>query len=272
MIKIENMSFAYSRRKPNIHTNLTLEIKPNKVYGLLGKNGTGKSTLLYLIAGLLRPTSGTVKMNGTPTIKRNVENMREVFLVNEEFLLPEIPMNDWAKTYGKFYPNYSDDLFRSCLHEFEIAGNPNLGTLSMGQKKKVFIAFAVATGVKFLIMDEPTNGLDIPSKAQFRKVIARYIMEDSSVIISTHQVHDVDLLIDHVIIIDTDTLLLNESIADITDKYVFEYRTPGAPADDVIYQEPALQGNATMAYRREGMVETNVNLELLFNAIISKKQ
>lgn len=272
MIKIENMSFAYSRRKPNIHTNLTLEIKPNKVYGLLGKNGTGKSTLLYLIAGLLRPTSGTVTMNGTPTIKRNVENMREVFLVNEEFLLPEIPMNDWAKTYGKFYPNYSDDLFRSCLHEFEIAGNPNLGTLSMGQKKKVFIAFAVATGVKFLIMDEPTNGLDIPSKAQFRKVIARYIMEDSSVIISTHQVHDVDLLIDHVIIIDKDTLLLNESIADITDKYVFEYRTPGAPTDDVIYQEPALQGNATMTYRREGMAETNVNLELLFNAIISKKQ
>lgn len=272
MIQINDMTFAYPKRKKNIHTNLTLNIETNKIYGLLGKNGTGKSTLLYLISGLLRPKSGTVTMDGIDTYKRTQQFLREVFLVNEEFILPEVTINDWVKTFSAFYPNYNNETLRNCLKEFEIEGNPNMKSLSMGQKKKVFISFALASGAKLLIMDEPTNGLDIPSKAQFRKVVANYISDDRSVIISTHQVHDVDLLLDHVIIIDDDALLLNESISDITKKYVFEYRTPGSPSDDVIYQEPTLQGNATMAYRREGMDETNVNLELLFNAIISKKQ
>lgn len=272
MIQIKDMTFAYPKRKKNIHTNLTLSIEQNKIYGLLGKNGTGKSTLLYLIVGLLKPNYGTVTINGKPSFERSREILKEIFFVNEEFMLPEIPINDWAKTLSAFYPDYSDETLRNCLREFEIEGNPNMKSLSMGQKKKVFISFALASGARFLIMDEPTNGLDIPSKAQFRKVVASYISEDRSVIISTHQVHDIDLLLNHVIIIDNDSLLLNESISEITRKYVFEYRTPGSPCDDVIYQEPTLQGNATMAYRREGMEETNVNLELLFNAIITKKQ
>lgn len=271
MIQIENMTFAYPNRKNNIHTNLTLNIETNKVYGLLGKNGTGKSTLLYIIAGLLRPNKGSVTMDGKPTIERDKDLLKDIFLVNEEFILPEIPLNDWVKTFSTFYPNYSEDILRNCLKEFEIEGNPNMKSLSMGQKKKVFISFALATGVRLLIMDEPTNGLDIPAKAQFRKVVSEYMTKDRAVIISTHQVHDVDMLINHVIIIDNDSLLLNEPISEITKKYVFEYRTPGSPADDAIYQEPTLQGNATIAYRQEGMPETNVNLELLFNAIVSAK-
>lgn len=271
MIQIQNMTFAYPNRKKNIHTDLTLNIETNKVYGLLGKNGTGKSTLLYLIAGLLKPQKGSVTMWDKPTFSRDKDLLKDMFIVNEEFILPEIPLNDWVKTFSSFYPNYSEEIFRNCLREFEIEGNPNMKSLSMGQKKKVFISFALATCVRLLIMDEPTNGLDIPAKAQFRKVVANYITEDRSVIISTHQVHDVDMLLNHVIIIDNDSLLLNEPISEITKKYIFEYRAPGSPSDDAIYQEPTLQGNATIAYRREGMAETNVNLELLFNAIVSTK-
>lgn len=269
MLQIQNMTFAYPNRKNNIHTDLTLNIETSKIYGLLGKNGTGKSTLLYLIAGLLKPQSGSVTMWDKPTCKRTKELLEEIFMVNEEFVLPEIPLNDWVKTFRAFYPNYSEETFRNCLREFEIEGNPNMKSLSMGQKKKVFISFALASGVRLLIMDEPTNGLDIPSKVQFRKVVADYIKDDRTVIISTHQVHDVDMLLDHVIIIDNDKLLLDEPISEIKKKYIFEYRTPGAPSDDAIYQEPTLQGNATIAYRKEGMAETNVNLELLFNAIVS---
>ena len=278
MIRIDNMSFIYPKGRKNIHTNLTLNLEENKIYGLLGKNGTGKSTLLYLIAGLLKPTKGTITMDVTneetgettnySTFERQQEVLREIFFVNEEYTLPALNLNDWASSLGGFYPSYSEEMFRQCLADFDITGNPKLTTLSMGQQKKVIISFALASGVKYLFMDEPTNGLDIPSKAQFRKVVSSCMTEERTIIISTHQVHDIEFLLDHIIIIDNDRLLLNASTGDITDKFVFEYRTPGSSTEGVIYQEPTLQGNATMAYRKSTDPETNLNLELLFNATV----
>ena len=278
MIRIDNMSFIYPKGRKNIHTNLTLNLEENKIYGLLGKNGTGKSTLLYLIAGLLKPTKGTITMDVTneetgettnySTFERHQEVLREIFFVNEEYTLPALPLNDWASSLGGFYPSYSEEMFRQCLADFDITGNPKLTTLSMGQQKKVIISFALASGVKYLFMDEPTNGLDIPSKAQFRKVVSSCMTEERTIIISTHQVHDIEFLLDHIIIIDNDRLLLNASTGEITDKFVFEYRTPGSSTEGVIYQEPTLQGNATMAYRKSTDPETNLNLELLFNATV----
>ena len=278
MIRIDNMSFIYPKGRKNIHTDLTLNLEENKIYGLLGKNGTGKSTLLYLIAGLLKPTKGTITMDATneetgetasyPTFERHPEVLRETFLVNEEYTLPPLTLNEWSNSLGGFYPSYSEEVFRQCLADFDITGNPKLTTLSMGQQKKVIISFALASGVKYLFMDEPTNGLDIPSKAQFRKVVSSCMTDERTIIISTHQVHDIEFLLDHIIIIDNDRLLLNASTGEITDKFVFEYRTPGSPTEGVIYQEPTLQGNATMAYRKSTDAETNLNLELLFNAAV----
>ena len=279
MIRIDNLSFIYPKGRKNIHTDLTLNLEENKIYGLLGKNGTGKSTLLYLIAGLLKPTKGTITMDATnyetgeavsySTFERHPEVLRETFLVNEEYTLPPLTLDEWSKSLGVFYPNYSEEMFRQCLVDFDIKGNPKLTTLSMGQQKKVIISFALASGVKYLFMDEPTNGLDIPSKAQFRKVVSSCMSDERTIIVSTHQVHDIEFLLDHIIIIDNDRLLLNASTGEITDKFVFEYRTPGSPTDGVIYQEPTLQGNATMAYRKSTDPETNLNLELLFNATVA---
>ncbi len=279
MIRIENMSYIYPKGRNNIHTNLNLNLEENKIYGLLGKNGTGKSTLLYLIAGLLRPTEGTITMETTDeetgerkdfiTFKRNQEVLRDIFFVNEEYTLPAIKLDEWSKSLGSFYPNYSEEMFRQCLADFDIKGNPKLTTLSMGQQKKVIICFALASGVRYLLMDEPTNGLDIPSKAQFRKVVSSCMSDDRTIVISTHQVHDIEFLLDHIIIIDNDRLLLNASTGEITEKFTFEYRIPGSSTEGVIYQEPTLQGNATMAYRKSTDPETNLNLELLFNAAIT---
>ena len=278
MIRIDNLSFIYPKGRKNIHTNLTLNLEENKIYGLLGKNGTGKSTLLYLIAGLLKPTKGTITMDVTndetgdavsySTFERHPEVLRDTFLVNEEYTLPPLTLDQWANSLGGFYPNYSEEMFRQCLEDFDIKGNSKLTTLSMGQQKKVIISFALASGVKYLFMDEPTNGLDIPSKAQFRKVVSSCMTDERTIIVSTHQVHDIEFLLDHIIIIDNDRLLLNASTSDITDKFVFEYRTPGSSTEGVIYQEPTLQGNATMAYRKSTDPETNLNLELLFNATV----
>ena len=279
MIRIENMSFIYPKGRRNIHTNLSLNLEENKIYGLLGKNGTGKSTLLYLIAGLLKPTKGTITMDAISdetgeavnhsTFERHPEVLRETFFVNEEYTLPPLTLDEWSNSLGGFYPTYSEEMFRQCLADFDITGNPKLTTLSMGQQKKIIISFALASGVKYLFMDEPTNGLDIPSKAQFRKVVSSCMTDERTIIISTHQVHDIEFLLDHIIIIDNDRLLLNASTGEITDKFSFEYRIPGSSMEGVIYQEPTLQGNATMAYRKSTDPETNLNLELLFNATVN---
>ena len=133
------------------------------------------------------------------------------------------------------------------------------------------MSFALATGCHLLLMDEPTNGLDIPSKALFRKVIAGNMVEDSSLIISTHQVHDVEQLLDHIIILDNSQLLINASTEDITAKYTFGIRQSNEMDEEVLYAEPSLQGNNVIARRQEGDNETTINLELLFNAATAGK-
>jgi len=268
MIEVKDMTFGYSKRGQKVFNGLNLQLENNAIYGLLGKNGMGKSTLLYLISGLLQAQNGEVTVDGIASKARRPEVLRDLYLVTEDFEMPAITLNEYIKVNSVFYPNYSQEVMDNCLKEFEMSGNPNLSALSMGQKKKIYMSFALATGTRYLIMDEPTNGLDIPSKAQFRKVVASAMTDDRTIIISTHQVHDVENLLDHVIILDHSEILLNESVASICDKYVFEYRTPDNMAD-AIYAEPSLQGNAVMAPRGDKQ-ETTLNLELLFNAITKK--
>ena len=259
MIDVRDLCFHYQGSKHQVFSHFALQLNPGRVYGLLGKNGTGKSTLLYLISGLLRPDSGTVTVNGMESRLRLPEMLQEVFIVPEEYAMPDMSFEAFA------------DMMRAkCLADFEMPARPNLKELSMGQKKKVYMSFAIATGTRLLMMDEPTNGLDIPSKALFRKVVANYMEDDRTLIISTHQVHDIESLLDHVVIINQSRVLLNSSIADISRRYAFRYLSPQEMDDRVLYAEPSLQGNAVIMPRGEGE-ETQVDLELLFNATISGK-
>lgn len=264
-IKAENLTFKYRGSRKQVLDGISLELSENRICGLLGKNGVGKSTLLYLTAGLLRPTNGSIRINNMEASERKPEMLQEMFIVPEEFFLPETTLDAYVKMNLPFYPNFSQEMLNSSLEAFGLQRDINLKELSMGQKKKVFIAFALATGTKILLMDEPTNGLDIPSKAEFRKAVSRAMTEDRIIIISTHQVHDVEQLLDHVIILSENGVLLNKSTEEISDEYVFEYRNPN-DMDDAIYAEPSLQGNLVMAPRGEHE-ETQINLEILFNAI-----
>lgn len=265
MIEVKNIQFKYRGQKALVFDSFSLELAENRVYGLLGRNGTGKSTLLYLLSGLLRPACGSVCIDDIDAYKRQPEMLREVFLVPEEFELPSLRLSKYVELYRPFYPHFSDEILQNCLRDFELSGDIHLKELSMGQKKKAFIAFAMAANTKYLLMDEPTNGLDIPSKGQFRKVVAQNMSDERIIIISTHQVHDVEQLLDHILILDQRSLLFNASVSDITEQYTFEFRSPQQMDDSVLYAEPTLQGNATIAKRREGDPETQLNLELLFN-------
>lgn len=221
MLQIQNVTYGYNAMH-NVLENFSLQYDEPGIYGLLGKNGTGKSTLLYLIMGLLRPKQGEITFNGVNTQNRLPETLQEMFIVPEEYNLPSIPLPAHLKVLRPFYPNFDEQLMVKLLEMFDMLhvngatldenGIPkiNLGALSMGQKKKVYMCIALAARTKLLLMDEPTNGLDIPSKSQFRKVVAHGMRDDQIVVISTHQVRDVETLLDHVTIIEQNAVLLNE--------------------------------------------------------------
>ena len=270
MIDVNQVSFSYGRRKPKVLDGFSMQLNQGAVYGLLGKNGTGKSTLLYLMAGLLRPQSGKVCYKGVDTMLRRPSTLQDMFLVPEEFALPNVSLKQYVKLNAPFYPNFSDELLRSCLRDFDMNEDIHLGELSMGQKKKAFMCFALATNTSLLMMDEPSNGLDIPSKSQFRKVIASGMSDEKAVIISTHQVRDIDSLLDHVLIMDASELLLNESVASICDKLYFTEQGMNEPIDDALYVQPSVQGNSVILPNTYGE-ESKLNLEVLFNAMLTER-
>ena len=270
MIDVNKVSFSYGRKKSKVLDGFSMQLAEGSVYGLLGKNGTGKSTLLYLMAGLLRPQSGQVLYKGTEVTKRYPNILQDMFLVPEEFALPSVSLKQYVKLNAPFYPNFSDELLRSCLRDFDMNEDIHLGELSMGQKKKAFMCFALATNTSLLMMDEPSNGLDIPSKSQFRKVIASGMTDDKAVIISTHQVRDIDSLLDHVLIMEGSELLLNESVASICEKLYFAEQGMNEPTDDALYVQPSVQGNSVILPNTYGE-ESKMNLEVLFNAMLAER-
>lgn len=252
-------------------SDFSVSIGEGKVYGLLGQNGMGKSTLLYLISGLLRPQSGSVAIDGVETSRRLPGVLSEMFLVPEEFYLPDVSLEAYVRTNARFYPRFSREVLDACLADFDMPSSLRLGRLSMGQKKKVYMSFALAAGTRLLLMDEPTNGLDIPSKSLFRRVVARHMTDERTLIISTHQVHDVEQMLDHLLLIGRKGILLDASVSDVCYRFSFELRQPGEPQDDVIYVEPSFNGNMVMARRKPDSPESQLNLELLFNAVVQGK-
>lgn len=271
MIEVRDLSFSYPGSRNEVFSGFSMKLEAGRICGLLGKNGTGKSTLLYLMSGLLRPSYGEIEVDGLKTLVRQPKMLKDIFIVPEEFDLPSVDLDTYVSINEPFYPNFNREVLDRCLTDFELSTSLKLGELSMGQKKKVLMSFAIASGTPYLFMDEPTNGLDIPSKSQFRRAIAANMSEERTIVVSTHQVHDVETLLDHIIILSENELLLDAPVGNICDKYVFEYRLPSEMDADVIYAEPTLQGNSVVALRKAGEPETQLNLELLFNAVVENR-
>lgn len=268
MIQIKDLNFAYPRQQA-LFKSLSLSLEAGSITGLLGKNGAGKTSLLKLLSGLLHPQSGELSvLNHTPR-KREVSMLNDVFLVPEEFYFPAISIEDYEKAYSPFYPRFDHEMMDRILKEFELLVSNNLQKFSHGQKKKFLIAFALATRCRLLVLDEPTNGLDIPSKALFRKILAGSLDEDQLVIISTHQVKDVENLIDKIIILDSGKVIFQKTMEEIASKVSFTDGTSDE-ADTAIYSE-AVPGGYRMMVPKSAE-ETEIDIEVLFNAITKGKK
>ena len=267
MMKVEDMAFSY-RRNEYLLNKVNFEITPGGVYGLLGKNGSGKSTLLYLMTGLMFPQIGSVTINGIPSRKRTPEVLSNIYLLPEEFDLPEVSADVYVKNNAQFYPRFNREQFDNYLQIYELPAIKKLSQYSMGQKKKFIVSFALATNVPLLFMDEPTNGMDIPSKSQFRKVIALGMSDERSIIISTHQVRDLESMIDRVMVLHDNTMMLNESVLEIARKLEFIHTTSKDDLQGCIYS--TFTPNGFVGVRPNvNDVDTTVDLETLFNAVIA---
>ena len=272
MLQVKNLTFGYRKSSPQIFNNFSLNLEPGRVCGLLGRNGAGKSTLMYLMTGLLSPVEGSVVFCGKDMRKRLPEQLADIFIVPEEFELPSISLRKYAEVYGAFYPRFSMDDMMRYLKVFEMNDlDVNLKALSMGQKKKVFMSFAFATNTRVLLMDEPTNGLDIPGKSTFRKVISMAASDDRTIIISTHQVRDIDKLLDHIIVMFNHKLLLNEPISEISRRLAFVESNDAELVEKALYCQSSVAGKS-LVLPNDNDDDSEVNLETLFNLAIEKPE
>jgi ABC-2 type transport system ATP-binding protein len=271
MIELTNIDFGYSKKRL-LFANLTLELTRGHIYGLLGKNGAGKTSLLKLISGLRFISNGTASVFNENPALRKPEVLQDIAFLPEELYTPSLKVKEFIKAYAPFYPNFNHAQFQEYLNVFEIENQEaRIDKMSFGQKKKVMIAFALACNTKILIMDEPTNALDIPSKAIFRKLMAPIPTEERIVIISTHQVRDLHSLIDAIIILDSGKVILNESAETITEKLAFELIEESENVANILYEEDNVRGKVVVR-ENTAQKETKVDIELLFNAVMLNKE
>ena len=265
MIEITNLSFGYNKKKL-LYKNLTLSLKAGSIYGLLGKNGAGKSTLLKNLIGLLFPTNGDILVNGFSPKRRLPSFLETIYFIPEEVYVPSLTIDRYINLFAPFYPKFKKENMIRHLEELDVKTADKLNTLSFGQQKKFIIAFGLACNTKVLLLDEPTNGLDIPSKKRFRKLIAAEMNDDRMIFISTHQIRDLDNLIDRVVIVDEGELLLNASVATIAEKLLFTTVDEMPTGVKILYAEESLLGISVVT-ENKNIIESKVNLEHLFSAV-----
>lgn len=266
MLAIKQLNFNYPSSRP-VLKSINLDLHKGNIYGLFGKNGEGKSTLMKIMTGLLFPKSGTCALLGESTKKRNVEALQHVFFVPEDFELPSLSIATFEKVQSPFYPEFSKEQFYELIEEFKLSPSNVISKLSFGQKKKVLIAFGIATNTKVLLMDEPTNGLDIPSKSQFRKVMASAVDQGKCIVISTHQVRDLHSLINHVVILDNAHVIFDQPLETVSEGLWFG-KASNHEESSILYSESSFGGKTILT--RNDREETEVDLELLFNGVLSE--
>ncbi len=262
MIRIENLGFSYGQVPVLKH--ITMSLEEGRIYGLLGENGVGKTTLLTLLCGLKKPLEGSVLCDGHDPYKREPVFLQDQYYLPDEVAPVGMTAYQYARSAGKFWPIFDLDKFMVLMQLFETDPEVKMSRMSAGMLKKTYISFALACNAKHLLMDEPTNGLDIPSKTQFRSAITRYTAEDSTIVISTHQVRDLENIIDPIVILDRQDVLLSASLEEIMSKLYFDYGTSLHP--DALYTEQ-LPGGFIQVYANADGAESKVNIEALFNTV-----
>jgi len=267
VVEIRNMSFGYKKKR--LFSGLDLALLPGNIYGLLGKNGAGKTTLLKIISGLRLAQEGSCSVLGYDPARRPAPLLEEICFIAEELYVPALSPDLYETLHAPLYPRFDHEAFRTFLGEFEINDDKRLSELSYGQKKKFLIAFGLASRCRLLLMDEPTNGLDIPSKSQFRRLLARAGGTDQVILVSTHQVRDMENLIDPIIILDEGRIIFQQALREVGTRLRASIQSVEPTDEGALFAEKTLGGWAVLR-ENAGQEETNMDLETLFNAVTAE--
>jgi len=180
--------------------DISLELPPGYVCGLIGPNGAGKTTLLHLILGLYKPNEGEVLIDGMSYEDRE-QDIHELIgtVLMEDLFVDSLTLHQNAEKYGRYYKNYSKDVFQQYLERFGLDGERTFKKLSKGEKLKFQFAFALSHDAKLLILDEPTGNFDVSFREEFFKVIKEFIADgERSVLLATHLTEDLDRMADYI--------------------------------------------------------------------------
>ncbi|MGN1220167.1 MAG: ATP-binding cassette domain-containing protein [Candidatus Cryptobacteroides sp.] len=267
MIDISNLGFSYGQVP--VLKNISMKLEEGKIYGLLGENGVGKTTLLTLLCGLKKPQKGSIDIDGYNPYDRKPSFLADQYYLSDEVAAVNMKAIDYARNYGKFWEKFDMGKFLEIMKVFENDPEQKMNKMSCGQLKKTWISFALACNTRYIFMDEPTNGLDIPSKAQFRKAVTKYTSEDSTIVISTHQVRDLENIIDPIIILDRQDVLLNATVEEISEKLYFDYSNE--KIEGALYSEMT-PGGCVQVLVNTSSEESKVNIEALFNTVHLHKE
>jgi len=267
MIEISDLTFGYSK-KEKLFDKLNLNMSLGRVYGLLGRNGAGKTSLIMQTAGLLFPDSGKVFIDKNISFRRSKEFLSTFFFVPEEFKIPNVKKDSFVKIYSPFYENFDSNLFDELLEKFSLSGDKKISDMSYGQKKKFMISFGLACKTKVLIMDEPTNGLDIPSKMIFRNIIDSLKNENNLFIISTHQIRDIEQIIDNIVILESGSIKFNNTVDEVLKRFNFRTSEKNQITENTVFSQEIPGGYSVIDKNKSGM-KTEFDAEVFFNSVIS---
>lgn len=269
MVEVERLRFGYGPEA--LFRDMDLSLSPGGIHGLVGLNGAGKSTLLRLVLGLLFPAAGRVRVLGHEPARREPGFLSRLFVLPEELNVPGITDREYLAARAPFYPGFDPARMARHLEELEVPRGRKLTSLSHGQKKKFLLAFGLSTNASLVMMDEPTNGLDIPSKGLFRRLVAEALAENRIFVIATHQVRDVEALIDRLLVLHNGRVLFHGGVSELSSRIRISLgtRRPDDNGKGLLYSEPTVGGYASV-WKDANAGDGHLDLEMLFKAVIAR--
>lgn len=214
LLEIENVSKSFDDKQVLRHVNLKIE--KGTIVGLLGKNGSGKTTLLKLINDLLTPDEGQILVDGNAV---GVVSKNDIsFLPERTYLEPDMKVKDVLQYFCDFYENFDKQKAEKLLNDLDLDVNSRLAKMSKGMKEKVQLVLVMSRNAKLYILDEPLGGVDPSTRDYILKTILNNFGEESSLLISTHLISDVEKILDQVVFIDKGQIVLNEKADKLRDE------------------------------------------------------
>ena len=214
MLEMKNVTKTFGKFKAL--DDLTLTVPKGSVYGLVGPNGAGKSTAIRLMTGIYRPDSGSVTMEGLPIYENPVSKLRMGYIPDDVFYFPSASMEEMRSFYKGIYPQFDDTLYQKLFEAFQLPKKNPIRRFSKGMQKQAAFHLALCTRPVVLILDEPVDGLDPVMRRQVWSLILSDVADrGTTVLISSHNLRELEDVCDHVGIMDHGRMLLERSLQDM---------------------------------------------------------